>query len=174
MTSNNDSQINSRDRFNEIVKVAKKHNLGKLLRASSKRKDDGSYDEDIDISGLRLAMEELGPAFVKLGQILCTRPDLVGVEMAEDLKKLRDDTKTTPFDEMKAVIEETLGRPLEEMYSQFNEDPIGSASIGQVYTATLKDSNEKVAVKVQKPGVYEIVAADVKIMKDIAAKTDKY
>ncbi|MDO5825393.1 MAG: AarF/ABC1/UbiB kinase family protein [Methanosphaera sp.] len=174
MTSNNDSQINSRDRFNEIVIVAKKHNLGKLLRASSKRKDDGSYDEDIDISGLRLAMEELGPAFVKLGQILCTRPDLVGVEMAEDLKKLRDDTKTTPFDEMKAVIEETLGRPLEEMYSQFNEDPIGSASIGQVYTATLKDSNEKVAVKVQKPGVYEIVAADVKIMKDIAAKTDKY
>ncbi|RAP46725.1 MAG: ABC transporter [Methanosphaera sp. rholeuAM6] len=172
MASENNTEIKSRERFNEIVKVAKKHNLGKLLR--SKRKNDESFDEDLDSDSLRLAMEELGPAFIKLGQILCTRPDLIGVDMAEDLKKLRDDTQTTPFNEMREVIEVTLGRPLEEMYSEFDENPLGSASIGQVYKATLKDTGEKVAVKVQKPGVYDVVAADVKIMKEIAVKSDKY
>ncbi len=174
MASDKNGQINTKERFNEIVKVAKKHNLGKLLRASSKRRSDGAYDEDIDISALRLALEELGPAFIKLGQILCTRPDLVGVEISEDLKKLRDNTQTTPFDQMREVIEGTIGQSLEDMYSEFDENPLGSASIGQVYKATLKETGEKVAVKVQKPGVYDIVAADVSIMKDIAIRTDKY
>jgi len=174
MASQNTIEINSRERFKEIYAVIKKYNLGHLLRDSSKRRNDGSYDEDIDVSSLRLAMEELGPAFVKLGQILCTRPDLVGIEIAEDLKQLRDDTQTTPFDQMREVIESTIGRPLKDMYSEFDENPLGSASIGQVYKATLKETGEKVAVKVQKPGVYEIVAADVKIMSDIANKTDKY
>lgn len=174
MGLNENKGINSRERFNEIFQVAKKHNLAKLFRASSKRKNDGSYEEEIDSSALRLAMEELGPAFIKLGQILCTRPDLVGVEMAEDLKKLRDNTPTTPFTQMREVIESTLGKPLEEMYSEFDENPLGSASIGQVYKATLKETGEQVAVKVQKPGIYEIVLADVKIMKEVAIKTDKY
>ena len=174
MASKDDNEINSRQRFNEIVSVAKKHNLGKLLRGSSKSKGKDDYDEDIDNSSLRLAMEELGPAFIKLGQILCTRPDLIGVEMAEDLKQLRDNTPTTPFDQMREVIEGTLGRPLEEMYSEFDENPLGSASIGQVYKATLKETGEKVAVKVQKPGIYDVVVADVKIMKEIAIKSDKY
>lgn len=96
MTSNT-NEINTKNRFNEIVSVAKKYHLGKLLISSSKRRKGESYDEDLDFSNLRLCFEELGPAFVKLGQILCTRPDLVGVEIAEDLKKLRDDTKTTPL-----------------------------------------------------------------------------
>ncbi len=173
MTSNT-NEINTKKRFNEIVSVAKKYHLGKLLISSSKRRKGESYDEDLDFSNLRQCFEELGPAFVKLGQILCTRPDLVGVEIAEDLKKLRDDTKTTPFDEMKVVIEERLGRPLEEMYSEFKEEPLGSASIGQVYKAKLKETDEQVAVKVQKPGIYDIILADVKIMKTLAVKADKY
>ena len=175
MASNNETtEINAKDRFNEIVKVAKKYNLGKLLRSSSKRKKEEGFDEDLDLSGLRLAMEELGPAFVKLGQILCTRPDLVGVEIAEDLKKLRDNTATTPFEQMREVIEEGIGQPIEDVYSEFNEDPLGSASIGQVYKATLKESGEQVAVKVQKPGIYEVISVDVQIMKSIAEKADKY
>ena len=174
MASDKNGEINAKDRFNEIVGVAKKYHLLKLLRSSSKHRKDGEYDEDIDVSNLRLAMEELGPAFVKLGQILCTRPDLVGIEMAEDLKKLRDNTPTTPFDQMKEVIEGTLGRPLDEMYSEFDEKPLGSASIGQVYKATLKETGENVAVKVQKPGIYDVIVADVKIMEDIAIKSDKY
>lgn len=175
MTTESDTQeINTRKRFNEILKVAKEHNLGKLLRSSTKRKKTGEYDDDIDISALRLAMEDLGPAFIKLGQLLCTRPDLIGTEEAEDLKKLRDNTPTTPFDQMKQVIEEQLSQPLEEVYSQFNETPLGSASIGQVYKATLKETGEQVAVKVQKPGIRDIIIADVTIMKNLAMKADKY
>ena len=176
MKSKDDKGINANKRLNEIINVAKKHKVISLITSSSKRKknsDDGT-DEDLDLSGLRLAMEELGPAFIKLGQLLATRPDMVGIEIADDLKKLRDNTPTTPFEEMREVIEGELGKPLEEVYSEFNEEPIGSASIGQVYTATLKDTNEKVAVKIQKPNIYDIIVADVKILKNLAGKADKY
>ena len=124
----------SRNRFNEIIVVAKNHNLGKLLKATS---SDDPADE-IDASDLRYALEELGPAFIKLGQLLATRPDMVGNKIADDLKMLRDNTPATPFDEIKDVIEGEIGKPLEEVYSEFNEEPLGSASIGQVYKATLK------------------------------------
>ena len=176
MKSKDDKGINANKRLNEIINVAKEHKVISLITSSSKRKknsDDGT-DEDLDLSGLRLAMEELGPAFIKLGQLLATRPDMVGIEIADDLKKLRDNTPTTPFEEMREVIEGELGKPLEEVYSEFNEEPIGSASIGQVYTATLKDTDEKVAVKIQKPNIYDIIVADVKILKNLAGKADKY
>ena len=166
----------SRQRIKEITAVAKKYNVASLISESRKPKDpaQGEYDEDLDASGLRKALEELGPAYVKLGQILCTRPDLVGNEIAEELTKLRDNTPVTPFEEIREVIETELGKPLEEVYSEFEEEPLGSASIGQVYRATLKENSEKVAVKVQKPGSYEIVANDVKIMVYLAEKADKY
>jgi len=173
-TENDTQEINTRKRFNEILKVAKEHNLGKLLKSSTNRKKTGKYDDDIDISALRLAMEDLGPAFIKLGQLLCTRPDLIGTEEAEDLKKLRDNPPTTPFNQMRQVKEEQLSQPLEEVYSEFNETPLGSASIGQVYKATLKETGEQVAVKVQKPGIRDIIIADVTIMKNLAMKADKY
>lgn len=176
MKSKDDKGINANKRLNEIINVAKEHKVISLITSSSKREknsEDGT-DEELDLSGLRLAMEELGPAFIKLGQLLATRPDMVGIEIADDLKKLRDNTPTTPFEEMREVIEGELGKPLEEVYSEFNEEPIGSASIGQVYTATLKDTNEKVAVKIQKPNIYDIIVADVKILKNLAGKADKY
>ncbi|WP_461462643.1 ABC1 kinase family protein [Methanobrevibacter sp.] len=171
MTENNKEKSRSR----EIYSVAKKYKLGKLFKSSRKRKkgtDD--YDEEIDASNLRLAFEELGPAFVKLGQILATRPDLVGQDIADELAKLRDNTPVTPFEDIKKLIEEELNAPLDKIYSEFNEEPLGSASIGQVYKAKLKENGEEVAVKVQKPGSYEIVAEDVKIMKKTAILADKY
>ena len=166
----------SRQRIKEIYEVAKKYNVSELISESRKPKDpsQGEYDDELDASGIRLALEELGPAYVKLGQLLCTRPDLVGNDIAEELTKLRDNTPVTPFEEIKEVIETELGQPLDEVYSEFEEEPLGSASIGQVYKATLKESGEKVAVKVQKPGSYEIVAADVRIMVNLAEKADKY
>ena len=106
--------------------------------------------------------------------MLSTRPDLVGIEIAEELESLRDNTLTTPFSEMKKVIESELQRPIEEVYSEIEETPIGSASIGQVYRARLKDSNEEVAIKVQKPNSREIIESDVKIMKFLANRIDKY
>ena len=166
----------NRQRIKEIYEVAKKYNVSELISESRKPKDpsQGEYDDELDASGIRLALEELGPAYVKLGQLLCTRPDLVGNDIAEELTKLRDNTPVTPFEEIKEVIETELGQPLDEVYSEFEEEPLGSASIGQVYKATLKESGEKVAVKVQKPGSYEIVAADVRIMVNLAEKADKY
>ena len=153
-------------RLNEIMVVAGRHHLAKVLRAE--------VDEDFEVSDLRYALEELGPAFIKLGQLLATRPDMVGKEIADDLKLLRDNTPVTPFDEIRQVIEEELGQPLEEVYSKFDQEPIGSASIGQVYKAVLKENNHKVAVKVQKPGIYDVIVTDIKILKRLAGTVDKY
>ncbi|MBE6488806.1 MAG: AarF/ABC1/UbiB kinase family protein [Methanosphaera stadtmanae] len=171
----NNNEINANKRLDEILDVAKKHKVISVITSSSKRKknDDGS-DKEIDLSGLREAMEELGPAFIKLGQLLASRPDMIGQDIADDLKKLRDNTPTTPFDQMRDVLETELGRPLEEIYSEFNEEPLGSASIGQVYKATLKETGQEVAVKIQKPNIYNIIDADVKILNNLAGKADKY
>ncbi len=157
----------ARKRFDEIIGVAKRHHLVKLL---TKNED----DEDFEISDLRYAMEELGPAFIKLGQLLATRPDMVGNEIADDLKMLRDNTPVTPFDEIREVIEGELAQPLEEVYSEFNEEPLGSASIGQVYKARLKESGMEVAVKVQKPGIYDVIVPDVKILNNLAGTIDNH
>ncbi|WP_406536383.1 ABC1 kinase family protein [Methanobrevibacter sp.] len=157
----------ARQRFDEIMGVAKKHHLASLLKEN---KD----DENFEISDLRYAMEELGPAFIKLGQLLATRPDMVGNEIADDLKLLRDNTPVTPFDEIREVIEGELGQPLEEVYSEFNEEPLGSASIGQVYKATLKENGMDVAVKVQKPGIYDVIVPDVTVLNKVAATVDKH
>ena len=156
----------ARKRFDEIMGVAKKHHLANLLK--------NEPDENFEVSDLRYAMEELGPAFIKLGQLLATRPDMVGNEIADDLKLLRDNTPVTPFDEIRKVIEGELGQPVEEVYSEFNEEPLGSASIGQVYKATLKDSGMEVAVKVQKPGIREVIEPDVKILNRLAGTVDKH
>ena len=163
----NDEKKVARKRFDEIMGVAKRHHLAKLLS-----KNGG--DDDFEVSDLRYAMEELGPAFIKLGQLLATRPDLVGNEIADDLKLFRDNTPVTPFDEIKKVIEGELGKPLDEVYSEFNEEPLGSASIGQVYKATLKEKDMEVAVKVQKPGIYDIIVPDVKILNRLAETVDKH
>ncbi|MBQ2652755.1 MAG: AarF/ABC1/UbiB kinase family protein [Methanobrevibacter sp.] len=157
----------ARQRFDEIMGVAKKHHLAKLLK-------DNEDDEDFEISDLRYAMEELGPAFIKLGQLLATRPDMVGNEIADDLKLLRDNTPVTPFDEIRQVIEGEIGQPLEEVYSNFNEEPLGSASIGQVYKATLKENGMDVAVKVQKPGIHEVIKPDVVVLNKLAGTVDKH
>ena len=156
----------ARKRFDEIMGVAKRHHLANLLK--------NEPDENFEVSDLRYALEELGPAFIKLGQLLATRPDMVGNEIADDLKMLRDNTPVTPFDEMREVIEKELGQPLEEVYSEFNEEPLGSASIGQVYKATLKESDMEVAVKVQKPGIYDVIVPDVKILNRLAGTVDNH
>ena len=172
-------------RINEIYQVLKKNYLGYLIeentffskfpfiRNRKIEKEEKTADESISVR-IRKVFEELGPAYIKLGQMLSTRPDLVGIETAEELQSLRDNTPTTPFNEMKEVIESELGKPLDEIFSKINETPIGSASIGQVYKAKLKENGEYVAVKVQKPNSYEIVKSDIEIMKFLAKRVDKY
>ncbi|MBQ8016734.1 MAG: AarF/ABC1/UbiB kinase family protein [Methanobrevibacter sp.] len=172
-------------RLNEIYKVLKKNDFGYLieentffkkfpfLRNYQAEKEGYFPDESVPLR-IRKVLEELGPAYIKLGQMLSTRPDLVGKDISEELQKLRDNTPVTPFDEIKEVIENELESPIEDIYSEIDESPIGSASIGQVYKARLKSTNEEVAIKVQKPNSYEVIKSDVQIMKFLATRTDRF
>ncbi len=116
---------------------------------------------------LRAALTELGPTAVKFGQILSTRPALVGAELAKDLGQLQDHVQALEFDQLKPVIEEELGAPIGDLFTEFDEDAVASASLSQVYRARTR-SGIPVAVKVQRPGVRRIIDADLQLMHAIA------
>jgi ubiquinone biosynthesis protein len=116
---------------------------------------------------VRMACEELGPTYIKFGQILSTRPDLVPVDFIKELSKLQDNVPSSPFSEVSKIIESELGAPPEDIFDFFEKTPLASASIGQVYRATLKDG-EAVAVKVQRPGIKKIIEVDLEIMLHLA------
>ncbi len=109
---------------------------------------------------LRLLLEDLGPTFVKVGQLLSVRPDLVPPDVLFELEKLQDKVPPFPFELAKKIIEEELERKIDEVFSHFNPEVIASASIGQVYEAFLKNG-EKVAVKIQRPGSKEMIESDL-------------
>ncbi len=172
-------------RINEIYKVLKKNDFGYLIEENTflkkfpflrnyKAEKEGLFEDKSIPLRIRKVLEELGPAYIKLGQMLSTRPDLVGIEIAEELQNLRDNTPVTPFEEIKEVIENELQQPLENIYSEIDETPIGSASIGQVYKGRLKSTGQEVAIKVQKPNSIEIIESDIKIMKFLAIRIDRY
>ena len=112
---------------------------------------------------IRHALERLGPAFIKMGQILATRRDLVTPDLAAELAKLQDDVPTLPWEQMRERIESELGGTVGELFATFDETPLAAASIGQVYRATLPDGTD-VAVKVQRPGVSETMEMDLEIL----------
>lgn len=172
-------------RVEEIYKVLKKNDFGYLIEENTffknfpflKDTKRGKYKELPDESipkRIKDVLEELGPTYIKLGQMLSTRPDLIGVEIAKELESLRDNTPTTPFNEIKEVIEKELGKPINEIYKEIDEKPLGSASIGQVHKGILLENNKEVAIKVQKPHVRETIESDLKIMKFLSDKIGKY
>lgn len=112
---------------------------------------------------IRTALEELGPAFIKAGQMLSMRPDALPPALIIELRKLRSEVAPLPFADMRPVLEESLGRPLTEVFSAFDEKPIASASLAQVYIAKLHDGRE-VAVKIQRPGLRRIVESDLALL----------
>jgi len=112
---------------------------------------------------IRLALTELGPAFIKLGQLLSTRPDLVGTELAAELQHLQDDVPATPPEAVRASVEKDLRRSLEEVFAEFEPKALASASIGQVHRARLR-SGERVVVKVQHPDVQRKFQVDLEIL----------
>ena len=116
---------------------------------------------------LRLALEELGPVFVKFGQILSTRPDLLTPEFAEELKQLQDRVTPFPGAEARALIETALGTPIEQAFASFETEPMASASVAQVHAATLRDGSD-VVVKVIRPGIDAVIAEDVRLLLGIA------
>lgn len=116
---------------------------------------------------VRNFLEELGPSFVKLGQIASTRPDLIPQEVVTELEKLQDHVQPFSFAEVEQIIEAELGNKLEHLFLEFNEVPLAAASIGQVHHAVLP-SNKRVAVKVQRPNMKTIVETDLEIIGDLA------
>lgn len=122
---------------------------------------------------IRMAIEELGPTYVKLGQILSTRPDLIPMELVNELSRLQDRVPPCSYEEISAVVSKELGAPPEEAFATFETEPLASASIGQVHRATLADG-EKVAVKVQRPGMKKIIEVDLETMLHLATLMERH
>jgi ubiquinone biosynthesis protein len=116
---------------------------------------------------LRLALGELGPTFIKLGQVLSARADLLPPPVVAELRRLQDEAPAIPFEELRGIIETELGRPLEQCFEHIDPTPMSAASLGQVHGATLRDGRQ-VTVKVLRPGVNRIVESDVQILFDVA------
>jgi ubiquinone biosynthesis protein len=122
---------------------------------------------------LRLALEELGPIFVKFGQALSTRRDLLPVDIADELAKLQDRVPPFPGAVAIAMIEKTFGQPLNQIFGSFESSPLAAASIAQVHAATLKNDDE-VVVKVLRPGMREVIDLDLEVLDALARLADEY
>ncbi|MFI4876995.1 MAG: ABC1 kinase family protein [Blastopirellula sp. JB062] len=121
---------------------------------------------------IRLAISDLGPTFIKLGQILSTRPDIVGVELSDELKKLQADVPADSFEKVRKTLETELCQPIESIFERFDETPIASASIGQVHLAQLL-SGETVVVKVQHADIEKKVNEDLDILAGLASLAER-
>ncbi|MFW9880319.1 MAG: ABC1 kinase family protein [Candidatus Thorarchaeota archaeon] len=161
-------------RYLEILNIISKHGFGFLFdklkninitsKLAPEKEELKKYSKG---TRLRLMFEDLGPTFIKIGQILSTRPDLVPEEYITELEHLRDNVEPIPEAEVNKIIENELGQKGINIFKTFKKSPIGAASIGQVHIATTK-SGLKVAVKVQRPNVKNKILADMEILEDIA------
>ena len=164
-------------RLKEIIRLLAKYQFDNVvgeLELKGSRWGDllYKYDSDLDLDStaperLRMVFEELGPTFIKLGQMMSTRADLVGSEMADEFTKLQDDTLPFDFDTVKVIVEGELGKPLDQLFQSFEEEHLAAASIGQVHRAVLPDGT-LVAIKVQRPGIHDLVEKDLVIMHHLA------
>lgn len=122
---------------------------------------------------IRMAAEELGPTFIKLAQVLSNRPDIIPEGLVKEFEKLQDRVPPVEFAKAKEIIERETGKKLNELFTEFSERPMASASIGQVYKAKMV-TGEDVVVKVQRPNVAEIIEQDLSIIKEAVRRTDRY
>jgi ubiquinone biosynthesis protein len=168
------------NRWREILAVLSKYGLADWLsrfdipiaRGLFKNRDGEFLSQLSREARIRLALEELGPTFIKLGQILSTRPDQVGVELANELSKLQCDVPADSAEQIERTIESELGRPPADVFATFQMQPVASASIGQVHRATLH-SGESVAVKVQHDNIQSRVRIDLDILKGLALLAER-
>ena len=116
---------------------------------------------------LRMAMEELGPTFIKLGQLLSTRPDVLDQEFIEEFSKLQDEVPAVTLDQVKTQIQRELGYPADELFAEFSEQPIAAASIAQVHRGKLR-SGEEVVFKIRRPGITRVVETDIDVLMGLA------
>ena len=172
-------------RYRQILTVLIKYGFGDLVNilkiehyleigfqvVSRKRRE--KMDKLSRAERVRMALEELGPTFIKMGQILSTRPDLLPVEFIRELPKLQDNVPPFLFTDVKKIIEKELKKPIEEIFSHFDEHPLAAASIGQVHHARTLDG-EDVAVKVQRPNIYKTIEVDLEIMLHLATLMERH
>ncbi|MDA0767182.1 MAG: AarF/UbiB family protein [Verrucomicrobia bacterium] len=168
-------------RFEQIVRVMAKYGLAGWLRKSDpefiQRFLTSAEGEKLAAlpraERVRMALTELGATFIKLGQMLSTRADLVGAELAEELSKLQSSAPADDAAVVRGIIESELGQPVEQLFAKFSDTPIASASIAQAHLATLADGSE-VVLKVQHAGVEELVLNDLDILTALAGLAEKY
>ena len=161
-------------RFSQIGRVLVRHGFGFVFDVRRERREKRGAEEVLAPNfGVRLrrTLDDLGPTFVKFGQVLSTRPDVIPESILSELQKLQNTAAPIPLEQALRVIEEELGVPVEKLFAAFDPVQLGSASIGQVYRAWLR-SGEAVAVKVQRPGARGRVEADLALMRDLAALLD--
>lgn len=170
-------------RLREIAAVLARHGFGELVqRAGLSSLVPGKKTEDPELRlpvRMRRVLEELGPSFVKLGQLLSTRADLLSAEIIAELKKLQDDVQPAPWPEMKEAIERELGAPIAELFTRFDETPLASASIGQVYRAGLRapegaePTELDVVVKAQRPNIAHTIDRDIDLLYWLARSIER-
>lgn len=168
-----------RRREAEIAEVLVRYEMGHLLEAlgleglvSAERRLLHRGPARTRPESLRMALEELGPTFIKLGQVLSTRADLLPRDFQEELAKLQDHASAVPADVIEKVIATELGTSTAAAYASFDPEPLAAASIGQVHAATLHDGTD-VVVKVRRPGAAEEVELDLEILQNVAARASQ-
>lgn len=168
-------------RLRQILGVFAKHgfvdlvdrmDLGKFLPSRLAAFAESQADKSTPVR-LRESFEELGPTFVKLGQLLSTRPDVTPEAFVEELTKLQDNVLPLSFEIVKSVVESELGKTLEESFLSFDPKPLAAASIGQVHAAQLH-TGESVVVKVQRPEIQKVIDTDVSLLDFLAGLLEKY
>ena len=167
-------------RLNEIVGVLVRHGFGDSVRrlgladALERAGHAINHDHAADLARLeppaqvRMALEELGPAFVKLGQILAGRADLFGPDWIAEFEKLHSRVPAVPLDALRPQLREDLGAEPEAVFARFDAEPLAGASIAQVHRAQLKDGSE-VVVKIRRPGIRDVIEADLRLLDRVAA-----
>ncbi|MFP4037713.1 MAG: ABC1 kinase family protein [Desulfobacteraceae bacterium] len=150
--------------FDDLVARLELPGMGVLRRIKNHEAELTPYQR------IRHTLEELGPTFVKFGQVMSIRPDLLPVELIRELQQLQDDVAPLPFEKIREVVEAGLNRPLEYFFSHFEEQPTAAASLSQVHRAVLKENGLVVAAKVQRPGIRGIIRTDLNILDAIARR----
>jgi ubiquinone biosynthesis protein len=162
-------------RFAQISRVLVRHGFGFVFDVRRDRRENKGLQEFLAPNfGVRMrrSLDDLGPTFVKFGQVLSTRSDIFPEGILSELQKLQDTARPMPAGRAQAILERELGAPVDEVFSQFDPVPLGSASIGQVHRAVLR-TGEIVAVKVQRPEAPGRVAADLELMREFADFVDR-
>lgn len=159
--------------FEDIITNSTLRNLVTESTRISWLRQDKPVFEYTRYERIRMCAEELGPTFVKLAQVLSNRPDIIPDALVREFEKLQDRVPPFPFEEAKAIIERETGKNLEDIFEEFSEKPMASASIGQVHRARLK-TGELVVVKVQRPAVADIISQDLAVIKETVKRADRY